>query len=128
MIVRASTLRPAKQAVFFANKQIVDAGMAVLHQAIVRKFPVFVAVRPEPIAAVIAPLIGIAHGNPVFGECPKLLDQPVFTLAYPLAGQKGLGLLPVGDEMRSVAPFRVQCIGLGYFGRISAVPAILGQS
>ena len=57
-----------------------------------------------------------------------LFDRAVFVFANPLAGEKGLGLLPVGYAMRAVAPLRVEGIGQRDFGRVAAVPAILGQA
>ena len=53
------------------------------------ELPVLVAVGAEPLAGVVVPLVGEAHGDAVVGEGPELLDQPVVELALPLAGQEG---------------------------------------
>jgi hypothetical protein len=42
----------------FPDRQIIDAGMPMEHQAILVEFPVLVAVGPEPVAGIIAVLIG----------------------------------------------------------------------
>src|SRR5262249_51875349 len=71
-----------------ANRQIVDAGQAARHEAAVVEFPVLVAVGPEPLPAVVVPLVGEPHGDPVLAEGPELLDQPIVQLLRPLARQE----------------------------------------
>ena len=128
MIVWATAKWPMEQTIFFADRQVIDAGVTVLHQAVFNKFPVFVPVRAEPVSAIIAPFVGVAHSDPVFGERPQFFDQAVFVFAYPFAGQKRLGLVAVGDEMRAVAPFGIKRIGSRDFRCIAAIPAIFGKA
>ncbi len=70
MIVRTASKRPAIFAFAFGYRYIIDAGNAPAHQTMFVKFPVLVAVTAKPIAAIIAPLIGEAHGNAIFPKGP----------------------------------------------------------
>lgn len=67
------------------NRRIVDAGDAAAHQAVGVEFPVLVAVGAIPMAAVVVPFVGKAHGDAVVAKAPELLDQPVVQLALPFA-------------------------------------------
>jgi 2-keto-3-deoxy-L-rhamnonate aldolase RhmA len=69
--------------------QIVDTGDAQTHQAILVEFPVLVAVAAEPVAAVVAPLIGKPYGDAVLSKGPDLLDQAVVELTLLFACQEG---------------------------------------
>jgi hypothetical protein len=55
--------------------QVVDAGEALAHQAVLVELPVLVAVGTKAVATVIAPLAGEPNGDPVRVEGPQLLDQ-----------------------------------------------------
>ena len=95
--------RPAASGIFVSPseiREIVDAGIAQPHQAVGIELPVLVAVGAEPLAAVVAPLVGEADGDAVVGKRPKLLDQPVVELARPLAGQEVDDLCPSNREIR----------------------------
>src|SRR4029453_8731710 len=50
MIGGPSSQRPVVGSVLLVNRPIVDAGMAHRHQAVRIELPVFIAVRPEPVA------------------------------------------------------------------------------
>jgi hypothetical protein len=81
--VGAAAERPVVFALALFDKQIVDAGDAQTHQAMLVEFPVLVAVAAEPVAAVVVPLIGKAYGDAVRAKGPDLLDQAV------VASQRG---------------------------------------
>src|SRR6266481_8418818 len=81
--------RPVVFALALLDRQIVDAGDAQAHQAVLVEFPVLVAVAAEPVAAVVVPFIGEAHRNAVRAKGPELLDQSVVEFALPLARQEG---------------------------------------
>src|SRR5438128_1988710 len=76
VIVGAATERPMVLTVVFLHRSIVDAGDAQAHQASLVEFPVLVAVAAEPIATVVMPFVGEAHGDAVVTEGPEFLDQP----------------------------------------------------
>src|SRR4029077_2048058 len=84
MIVGAAAERPVILPLALRDRQIVDAGDAQAHQAVLVEFPILVAVAAEPIAAVVMPFIGKAHGDAVLAERPDFLDQAVVELALPL--------------------------------------------
>lgn len=120
--------RPAKPALGFSDRTFVDAGMAGSHQAVLGEFPVLVAIGAEPLTAVIAILIGVAHCDPVSCEGPELLDQAVLQFLIPLAGQEGFGFGTVCNEFNAVAPPRVQGIGESDFRGIAGIPAIFRKA
>jgi hypothetical protein len=65
VIVGAAAERPVVFAVALSDQQIIDAGDAQTHQAMLVEFPVLVAVAAEPVAAVVMPFIGKAYGDAV---------------------------------------------------------------
>src|SRR4029077_4928024 len=80
---------PMVLAVALFDREVVDAGVTLLHQPRRVVEPILVAVRTEPVAAVVTPLVSEADGDTVSGECPEFLDQAVIQFAYPLALQEG---------------------------------------
>src|SRR5215468_12528075 len=104
MIVGTAAERPVILAFALLNRQVVDAGDAQPHQAVLVELPVLVAVAAEPVAAVVVPLIGEAHGDAVVAVGPELLDQAVVELPIPLARQERLdGLAPL-QELGAIPP------------------------
>ncbi len=79
---------PAELALCFADRQVIDGGDAPLHEALDIEFPVLVPVGAKPLARIIVPLVGEAHGDALCGEGPDLLDQPVVQFARPLAREE----------------------------------------
>ena len=77
MIVGATPEWPEIFAVGFFYRQVVDAGEAALHQAGRIELPILVAIGAEPVAAVVVPFVGKAHGDAVAGEGPQFLDQAI---------------------------------------------------
>ena len=88
MIVGPPPVRPVKLAVRLQDRQIVDAGMAAAHQSVFVELPVFVAVGAEPVAVVVMPFVGEAHGDPVSVEGPQFFDQAVVEFLAPFAGEE----------------------------------------
>ena len=66
------------------------------------EFPVLVAVGAEPLAGVVVPFIGKAHGDAIVGEGPQFLDQPVVQFPCPFARQELVDLRrgPTGNSAR----------------------------
>ena len=54
------------------DRHVVDAGEAPVHQAVVVELPVLVAVGAEPVAGVVAPFVGEAHGDAVAVVAPTV--------------------------------------------------------
>ena len=92
MIVGPTPLRPMKLALGVRDRQVVYGGDAAAHEAGLVELPVLVAIGTKPMAAVVAPFIGEAHGDAVEVEGPDLLDQAIFDLARPFAREKRLDL------------------------------------
>jgi hypothetical protein len=120
MIIRAAALRPMKEAVAFVDWQVIDAGVAFLHEAVLVEFPVFIAVRTEPFACVIIPFVGKAHGDVVACESPQFLNQPVFMFTCPFTF-----FVPDQLEIRACYATAVDGIGEGNFFRVSVISAVL---
>ena len=111
----------------FADRQIVDAGDAMLHQAVRVEFPILIAVTAKPMTAVVTPFIGKAHGDAIAAECPQLLDQPVIEFAIPFARQEIDDGGTSFDELGTISPSAINCIGQRHPRRIAAVPGIFGK-
>src|SRR5262249_3628991 len=107
------------------DRQIVDAREAPSHEALLGEFPVLVAVAAEPVARVVVPFVGEAHGNAVTGAGPELLDEPIVELLRPLALQEGPHLLAAPGKLAAVAPLRVLGIDLHDAVRVAGIPGVL---
>src|SRR6202012_4343424 len=87
-----------------------------------------VAVGTEPVAAVVVPLVGEAHGDAIAGECPQFLDQAGFLFFLPLSGQERDDVVATIDEFGAVTPLAVDGVSESDLGRVATVPAVLGQT
>src|SRR5713226_808704 len=128
MIVQAATEGPVILALALLDRDIVDAGDAKPHQAVLVELPILVAVAAEPKPAIIVPLIGEAHGDAVSVEGPDFLDQPVIELAVPLARQERLnGLAPL-QKFRAITPAAVDRVRERDARGIARIPCVFGHA
>src|SRR5579864_273958 len=125
MPIRPPPQRPMKEQFGLANRQIVDAGMAMMHDALGIKLPVFVAVRAVKLSGIVVPLISEAHGDPGAVERPHFLDEAVVQLAIPFARQELNNLLPAVDEFGPIAPLAVDCVCQRNSLRVTRIPTVL---
>src|SRR5262245_53756883 len=93
---------PEELPVLLADRHVVDARLAAEHQPALVELPQLVAVAAEPAARSVAPLVSEPHRDPVVGERPERLDQPVVLFALPLAGEEGADLVAAGQELAAV--------------------------
>jgi hypothetical protein len=128
VIVRTPPKGPVIFALAVFDRQVVDAGDAPLHEAGVVELPILVTITTKPLAEIVVPFIGKAHGYPVVAKRPDLFDQPVVQLTLPFAREKCLDGLAAPDELGAVAPGAIQRIGKRNFGRIASVPGILSEA
>src|SRR5262245_60636747 len=128
MVVGAPAERPVIFAFAFLERQIVDAGDAQAHQAVLVELPVLVAIAAEPVAAVVVPLISEAHGNAILAEGPDLLDQPIVELALPLAHQERLDGLAALKHLGAIAPAAVDRVGERDARGIACIPRVFGHA
>src|SRR5215813_13346657 len=128
MIVGPPPERPRELAIARGDRQVVDAGEAQPHQALIVELPVLVAVGAEVVTAVVAPLVGEANGDPVAGERPELLDEAIVELAVPFAGEELDDRGPAAEKLGAVPPAAVFAVRERYGVRIAAVPGVLGQA
>src|SRR5262249_2822962 len=120
--------RPVIFTLAFLDREVVYAGDAPAHQAVLIEFPVLVAVAAKPVAAVVMPLVGKAHGDAVLAECPDFLDQALIEFAAPFARQKCFDGGATLENLRTIAPAAVGRVGERDAGRISRVPGVFGHS
>src|SRR5262245_25190495 len=128
MTVWTATEGPVIFALAILDRQVVDAGDAPPHQAILVELPVLIAIAAKPVAGIVMPFICKAHSDPVVAECPHFLDQPIIELAIPFAREKRLDLLAAVNELGAVAPDAVDGIAEGDAGGIASVPGIFGEA
>ena len=91
------------------------------------ELPQFVAVAAMPAAVGVVPLVLEPHGDPVVGEGPQGLDQPVIEFALPLAGQELADLVAADHELAPVPPHRILGVSEGHTVRVAGVPGVLGR-
>src|SRR5262249_35739901 len=111
MIVGTAAKRPMILALALLDRQVVDAGEAQAHQAVLVEFPVFIAVAAEPVAAVVMAFVSEPHRDAVLAKGPHFLDQTVVQFAAPLARQKRHDGLAALKELRAITPAAVDRIG-----------------
>src|ERR1700734_3495818 len=99
MVVGTPAGRPEILAVGFDNRQVVDAGDALAHQAVLVELPELVAIGAEPLGPVVMPFVGEAHRHPVVAKSPQLLDEPVVELLVPFTREERADSLPAVDEL-----------------------------
>src|ERR1700722_6183135 len=116
MVIGASTEGPAIFALALFDRQIVDAGDPPSHQALFVELPILVAIAAKPVAGIVVPFVGKAHGYPVVVKRPDLLDQPILQLASPLACKECLDGLAATNKLSAVAPDAIHRIGKRHFG------------
>src|SRR6266436_6672747 len=128
MRVRTAPKWPMIFSLRFLDREIIDACVAKLHQAMVTKLPILIAVRAKPIPGVIVPFVGETHGNAIPGVSPELFDQPVVQLFRPLARQKLDDFLSSIWKLGAISPTRVDCVSQSHLFRITRIPSIFRQA
>lgn len=128
MFVGTTAQRPTEPAIGLSDRVFVDSGEALFHQADGIELPVLVAVSAKPLTAVVMIFIGETHGDAVAGEGPEFLDESIIEFTRPFALQERLDFRAAAQELGTVAPAAVGCIGQGDPRRIAAVPRVLGRT
>lgn len=127
MLIRATPQRPVIFARRLVDRQVVDAGNAASHVALIVELPVLVPVRTEPLPGVVMPLIGKSDGNPVSMERPQLLDETVIQLLIAFTGQELHDGVTSGKKLRAVTPDTVRRIRQRHSLRVARVPGVFGH-
>src|SRR5262245_24433040 len=81
--------RPAEAALAFLDRDIVDAGLAPPHQAMLVELPLLVAIGAMPLPGAVVPFILEAYRDAVLVERPEVFDQAIIELLFPFAGEEG---------------------------------------
>src|SRR6185295_19187890 len=110
------------------DREVVYAGNAPAHKALLIEFPVLVAVAAKPAAAIIMPFVGETHRDAVLAEGPDLLDQSVVKLTAPLARQERFDGGAAFKKFRSIAPATIDCISKRDASGVACVPCVFGHS
>jgi hypothetical protein len=112
--------------VVLVDGNVVDAGLAPPHQAVLVELPQLVAVAAVPLVAVVVPLVLEADGDAVLAEVPQALAQRVVELLLPLGGEEVDNLGAAADEGVAVPPDRLFGVGQRDPVWISGVPGVFG--
>src|SRR5215475_3231510 len=117
--------RPMETAVLLGDLDVVDAGLAAAHQAVLVELPLLVSVGAMPLARRIMPLILEADRDAVAVECPEVLDQAIVELGGPFAREESDDRLATFEKFRAVAPAAVLGIGERNALGIARIPGVL---
>jgi len=128
MIVRPAAERPVEFGICRLDWDIVDGGEATLHQSCRIIFPVLVAIRAKPVPAVVMPFIRVAHRDSIAVKCPQFLDEPIIQFLGPFPGQECDNFPATDDELRSITPTAVGCIGQRDLFRVAAIPTVFREA
>src|SRR5262245_317997 len=79
---------PAKLALDFVDRQIVDAREAEFHVAEFVELPVLVAVSTIPLAGVVVVLILKTHRDAIAAECPQRFLQAIIQFTIPFSAEE----------------------------------------
>ena len=126
VVVGAAAEGPVEFAIGFFDREVVDASVAVVHDAIWIEFPVLVSVGAVPIAGVVMALIGETDGDASSVEGPELFDQAVVEFATPFSGEECDNLFATVDELGPVSPSAVDGVGESDLFGIAGVPSVFG--
>ena len=72
-----------EQTLAFLDRQIIDAGVPVRHQAILVKLPILVAIGAEPVSISMVVFLRVSNRDAVIREGPEFLDQSVVQFLGP---------------------------------------------
>src|SRR5215469_18318777 len=108
------------------DRDVVDAGLATAHQAVLVELPQLVAVAAPPLALRVVGLVLEPDRDPVLPEGPQVLAQGVVELAVPLGREELDDRGPPGEEGIAVAPGRVHGVGARDALGVAGVPGVLG--
>src|ERR1035437_417861 len=70
--------------------------------------------QPEPLPSQVVPFVLEAHRHAVLSEAPQRFAQHVVEFSFPIGGEERDDLFAAGDELVTVAPQRVGCVGEAY--------------
>ena len=111
MVVGAAAERPVELAVGFFDGEIVDAGVAMMHDAVLVEFPVLVSVGAIPVSGVVVALVSKADCDACAVEGPELFDETIVEFAAPLSCEECDDLLAAADELCAVSPLAIDGVG-----------------
>src|SRR5689334_1735661 len=107
MLVGAPPQGPMVFPLGLVDGDVVDAGVAYAHQPALVELPVLVAIRTEPLARRVMPLVREAYRDAIAVEGPHLFDQSIVQLFGPLALEERHDLCSSIQEFRAIPPARV---------------------
>src|ERR1700727_477512 len=128
MIIRPASQWPVIFTFRLLDREIIDARVAVMHDATFVELPVLVSVRPKPIAGIIMPFIGKTNSDARSVKRPQLLDESVVQFTPPFACKKLLDFLSADHTLRPITPVTIDGISQTNFFWISGVPSIFASA
>src|SRR5215218_7255909 len=106
---------------------VVDRGITAPHQAALVELPQFIPMRSPPLSLCIVALVLEPDRDAVISEAPEVLLEPVVKLPCPLAPQERDDLLATLEELITVTPLGVLCVGERHLLGVARVPRVLGH-
>src|SRR5258706_543956 len=83
---------------------------------------------PGTSAGLVMPLVLKPHADAVAVERPEILDQAIFVLLRPFAGEERDNRGAAFEKFRAVTPAAVLGIGQRYALGIARIPGVFGQA
>jgi hypothetical protein len=128
MIVRPAPQWPVVFPLGLADRGVINAGDAEAHETVLVKFPILIAIGAEPVSGIIVPFVGKSHGDTIFAEGPKLLDQAIAQFLVPFAGQELHDRVASLQKFRAIAPYAVRRVGESHPLGIACVPTVFRRA
>src|SRR6202020_2855530 len=124
MVIRPASQWPVIFSFSLLDREIIDARVAVMHDAIFVELPVLVSVRPKPIAGIVVPFIGETNGDARAVKRPQLLDESIVQFTPPFACEKLLDFVSADHKLRPITPVAIDGISQTNFLWVSRVPSV----
>jgi hypothetical protein len=115
-------------AILLRDLDVVDRGLAPLHQAVLVELPLLVAIGAMPLACCIVPLVLKSHRDAVVVERPEILDQAIVEFFRPFAPEERDDRRAALKELRAIAPAAVLGVGERHAFGIARVPGVFRHS
>tara|TARA_R110000868_G_scaffold177713_7_gene416761 strand:- start:279 stop:695 length:417 start_codon:yes stop_codon:yes gene_type:complete len=118
----------ADPSALWGYENIVGTHVATPHVPVAIELPMLIAVGAVPMAGFgVLPLVFETHRDAVIGETPEFFLQSVVEFDRPLSRKEIFDRITALEELVSVSPFGIECVGLSDRLRITSIPGILSR-
>jgi hypothetical protein len=81
-------LWPVELSIYFHDREVVDTSITVVHQSVLVKLPILIAIRAKPVAGIVAPIIRKTNRDSWPVQSPQFLYETIIKFLVPFAGQE----------------------------------------